>query len=296
MSGWPGDADAVIRRIRAELAAAGDQLGGLDAVRISADLRGDDLEQLTFDASGVALQLRPQPSATPPPGIASAHSDTTAATEIRSRRPGIARRVRLIAAPARVDGIPLTVDVELLDLPIDWLEYEEPSDPTRPETVVGIDVRDDEGVRGALSASIRSNDIGPLFERIARAALEADGVDIRSVRIDLRQDGADGIRIAARVGVRWKLLSASARMRARLRISPDAVVTVRDLGVSSRNPIVALALFAARTQVRAQIGRTLDLNDETSSSGVRLHDVRLTAGRDLKLSARVGKSVSSRRR
>ena len=286
MSAWPEDADAVIRRIRDELAASADVFDGLDDVRVAADLRGDDLEHLTIDASGAALRLRPQPSATATTGGVAESSPTS---EIRSRRSGIARRVRLIAAPVRIDEIPLTIDVELLDAPIEWLEYAEPTDSARPETALGAELRDDgEGMRGALSASIRSSDVGPLLERVTRAALAAEGLVIRSVRVDLDQDGADGIRLSARVRARWRLLSASARAKVRLRISPDAVVTVHELEVGSRNPIVALALRAARKAIRAQVGRTLDLNDSRSGSAVRLHGLRVTVGRDLNVEARLG--------
>lgn len=286
MSGWPEDADAVIRRIREELAAAGEHLDGLGAVRISADLRGDDLEQLTIDATGVELRLRPQPAAGSQTGMDAAAPTTG---EIRSRRAGTARQVRLIAAPVRVDGIPLAIDVELVDAPIDWLEYARPTDPRRSETVVGVEIRDDgAGMRGTLSASMRAADVGPLIERLAHAALAAEGVDVRSVRVVLHQDGADSIRIDARARARWKLLRASARAKARLRISPDAVVTVEYLEVGSRNPVVALALRAARKTVRAQIGRSIDLNSESPSSALRLHGLRVTVGRDVSVEARLG--------
>lgn len=286
MSTWPEDADAVIRRIRDELAASADVFDGLDDVRVAADLRGDDLEHLTIDASGAALRLRPQPSATAATGGVTESSPTS---EIRSRRSGIARRVRLIAAPVRIDEIPLTIDVELLDVPIDWLEYAEPTDSARPETALGAELRDSgEGMRGTLSASIRSSDVGPLLERVTRAALAAEGLVIRSVRVDLDQDGADGIRLSARVRARWRLLSASARAKVRLRISPDAVVTVHELDVGSRNPLVAFALRAARKTIRAQIGRTFDLNDGSSAAAVRLHQTRVTVGRDVSVSARLG--------
>lgn len=284
MSGWPEDADAVIRRIRAELASAGDQLDGLEAVRISAELRGDDLEQLTVDASGVDLRMRPAAAS-----ASSSALPAPASPDIRIRRPGVARRARLRAAPVLIDGVPLTFDAEVIDAPIDWIEYVSPVDPAHPETAFAIDSRDGgEGVRGSLSASMRVADVGPLIERLAGAALEAEGVAVRSVRVDVDQDGADGIRVFARARVRWKLLSASARAKARLRITPDAVVTVQDLTVGSRNPIVALALRAARTTVRAQIGRTIDLNGEVPLSALRLHSLRVTVARDVSVEARLG--------
>ena len=279
MTRWPEDADAVVRRIRDELDSSGLGLDGLDAVRISAALRGDDLEHLTIDASGTALHLRAQTAPTV--------SAPEVPADIRSRRPGFARRVRVLAAPVLIDGLPLTVDAEMLDVPIEWVEYAEPLVPARPETAFGVEYREGvAGMRGVFSAAMRAADLGPLVERLVRAALATEGVVVRAVRVDLHQDGTDGIRLSAGAHVRWKLLSASARARARLRISPDAVVTVRDLGVGSRNPLVALALLAARKAVREQVGKTYDLNEELT--GIRLHDVRLRIGDDVRIEARLG--------
>jgi len=77
---------------------------------------------------------------------------------------------------------------------------------------------------------------------------------------------------------------------ARIDIHPDGIVTVRDLRLSSGNPFVSIAVRAARRSLRAEIGRTYDLNDSVGAGAhsPRLHDVRVTVGDDITVAARLG--------
>lgn len=281
---WPGDADTVIRWLRESLRAGEAQpVRGLEAVRISAEMSGSDLELLVIDASGTRLTLiPPDAGATPLP------PPSAAEPAVVQRTAGTIRSARVMAAPMRLEKVPITLDIQLYDAPVEWLEYERPVDPDRPETIHSVELTSDgRGMRGALSASIRTGDVGPLLSALIRPALVTAGIRLRRLKVDVTQDGADGIRIEGRAGIRWRLFAASARGSARIGVSPDGVVTVRDLRASSFHPLVAVALRAARRSIRSQIGRTFDLNADLAADGPRLTGVRVVAGDELKVSARL---------
>ncbi|MDQ0729067.1 hypothetical protein, partial [Microbacterium sp. W4I20] len=267
---WPGDSDTVIRWIRAGLQPTDAELvRGLENVSISADVSGATLELLSIDASGVELTLHS------PNNPAIANAPPAAAPEIVQRRPGVLRSARLIADPIRIDSIAISVDAQIHDVPVEWLVYAEPTLPDQPETIHGIDLADDgAGMRGAFTASLRADDLSPLIASLARPLLHSNGIHLNRLKATVTQDGADGIRIDAGAGIRWRLLGASARGTARVHVSPNGVISLRDLKVGSRNPVVMLALRAVRQSVQEQIGKSFDLNEDLlPAGGPRLTDL-----------------------
>lgn len=225
---WPGDEATLVRWIRASLQPeeAG-MVRGLDDVRITADVSGANVERLLIDATGVEMRLLPDAHA------AAALPPSTTPPEVLQRRAGLMRSARIVAQPIRIDRTPLHLDLELHDVPVEWIVYDAPATPGRPETTRNID-----------------------------------------------------LPVLAGAGIRWRLLTASARGTARIGVSDDGVITVRDLAIGSRNPIVAIALRAARRSVQEQIGQTYDLNEGFSAEGPRLRDVRVAAGDEITVTAR----------
>ncbi|MFK3677713.1 hypothetical protein ACI2IP_08275 [Microbacterium sp. NPDC090218] len=285
---WPGDAAAVTRWVRASLVpdASEFEVRGLDDVRVSCEMDGDDLTHLTLDASGVGLRLR-----VPKHDPSSPVSVPAPAPPVVSRRRGIARTIRLIARPVRLERIPLVVDAQVHDAPIEWLEHAAPVVADRPESRFGIEIAGDgAGMRGSFLASLAASDLTPLLTAVLRPALAAGGVRLRRLRVSVAPDGPDGFRIDGAGSVRWRIVPASARATARIGVHPDGIVTVRDVTVRSGNPLVSVALRAARKSIRGEIGRTHDLNEVlgTEVSAVRLHDVRVTVDDDITIAARLG--------
>ena len=283
---WPGDADTVVRWVRESLRpddAA--MVRGLEDVRIAAKVSGTDLESLFIDASGVELSLAPTPTM-------SATASVPVAVEeppVAQRSTGVLRSVRVTAAPVRIEQIPVSIDVQIYDAPVQWLVYERPVITDRPESIHGLELAEDgTGMRGALTASLRAADLTPLLTAVVRPMLNTTGIRLRRLSVEVVQDGAEGIRIEGRAGIRWRMLGASATGVARVGVSPGGIVTLRDLRIGSRNPLVAIALRAARRSVREQVGRSFDLNGEfTSTGGPRLSDVRVVAAKGLTVSARL---------
>ncbi|QNA93807.1 MULTISPECIES: hypothetical protein [unclassified Microbacterium] len=287
---WPGDAATVTRWVRASLRPEEAELEvrGLADVRVSCEVAGDDLEHLTLDASDVELRVRAPKNGTASSAAATTPSETPAVVH---RRRGTARTLRVTARPVRIEGVPLTIDAQVHDTPVEWLVYAEPAVAGRPESRFGIEVVEEgAGMRGSLLASLGAADLTPLLTRVLRPAVQAGGMRLRRVRAHVAQDGADGIRVDVAAGVRWRVLPASARATVRVGLRPDGVITVRDIRVSSGNPVIALALRAARKPIRAEIGRSHDLNEilGLGSSAPRLHDVRVTIDDDITITARLG--------
>ncbi|WP_226530972.1 hypothetical protein [Microbacterium paraoxydans] len=289
-SPWPESADTVTRWVRASIRPDASELEvrGLEDVRVSCELDGDDLEHLTLDASAVDLRLRMPTHDTAPSAPVTVPADTP---EVRSRRAGTARTIRLIARPVRVERIPVVIDAQVYDAPIEWLVYATPVVAGRPESRFGIEVvGDGAGMRGSFLASLAATDLPRLLTAVLRPALKAGGVRLRRLTATVVPDGPDGVRIDGAAGVRWRIFPASARATARIDIDPSGIITVRDVRVTSGNLVVALALRAVRRTIRAQNGRTYDLNDELGfgETALRLHDVRLTVADQLTVAARLG--------
>jgi hypothetical protein len=289
---WPGDSATVVRWVRSALRRAAHDSGelelkGLDDIEVAADLSGYDLDHLTLDATGTKLTL----GWNSPPVRPEAASSGTSEPEIVAREPGVVKNFRFTARPMRIERSPLNVDVQAFDVPIIWLTAAEPAETGVPETAHAIAPGDDlDALRGTFHASIATKDLVPLIESVARPMLREGGVHLGRLRLDVAGDGTDGIRATAYAGVRWKLLMVSARAEARIEVTKDAVITVRDLALGSRNPLVKVALLFARTHVRAAIGQTIDVNEVIAEDGMdlRFHDVRVGTGEQISVEGRFG--------
>lgn len=292
---WPGDSATVVRWLRATLHAdladsRGATVKGLDDVKITADLEGNDLRHLAFDATRVRLEFDWRAS----PDLAARDEEAADRHEPHPihEEPGTLREIRVRAAPIRIERTDVNIDVQAFDLPILWQTFAEPTDPRHVESIHSLTIPDDVGpARGTFSASIKTKDLVPLVTSLLRPALAEIGVRLGRVKLDAASDGSDGIQVTAYAGGRWKLLVASARANARVQISRDAVITVHEFTLGSRNPLVAVALRFARKPIREIVGKPYDLNGligaEGGATSVRIHDLRVTTGSELAVSGRV---------
>jgi hypothetical protein len=140
-------------------------------------------------------------------------------------------------------------------------------------------------VHGSARVAIPVRDLEAAAERIGSQVAAANG--LRLTRLDLRLTpaGANGVAVVVEAQVKKSLLSATVEAGMTATVDDALGVTVRDVKVSSRNPVVAALLGAARSKVERYDGRRFDLVAELPA-GLRLTDVSVDVGNDVVLTAR----------
>ena len=295
---WPGDAATVERWLRAALhsgveqaaQAGGPQIGGLDGIRITAELTGDDLTHLLIDATGVDLTLQAPERARSLLDLDSSSQPQT--PEVVSRTAAMLRSARFAAQPATVQGYPVHLEATVAEVPFDWARYAAESRPGHPASIFGFAATDASAQpSGSFSARVRRDHVAPVIAAIAGPLLATAGVRLRSLTGTITADRHQVVTVRGAASIRWKLFGASVRARASVHISRDAVVTVRRLRLRSLNPLVAFALMMVRAELRRAEGQVIDLNAELAadvSTSIRLRDLLITADDELHLSGRFG--------
>lgn len=294
---WPGDTATVVHWVRtamrADVADSSElTVNGIDDIAVTADLATPDLKHLTLDATRARLQFDWHAPTDPALTDADIAASERNKPEPAHEQPGVLRELRVRAAPMRIEQTDINIDVQAFDVPILWQTFASPTDPNNPESIHALTPADDLGAaRGVFSASVKTQDLAPLLTSVLRPALAQNSVRLGRVKLDVTGSEHDGIRISAYAGARWKLLGASIRADALIEVTRDAVVTVRELKLGSRNPLVALALRFARKPIRETIGTPHDLSTalarDTGAESLRIHDLRVTTGKELAVSGRV---------
>jgi len=284
---WPGDADALVRWVRAgirSLAVDGQELRvrGLDRVGVQAAVDGVDVTHLSIDATGADVAFRVNVDDAAPNAVAAEIAPI-------AEEAGILHDFRLRAQPMRVEGHELRIDLQAHDVPIVWNTYPRPVHPPMPESVHMLEPRTGGGGRGSLDASMRTQDVGPLITALLRPALKEGGIRLSRVALDIARLGPDGIHVRAFLRARWKVLPASARADLVVKTTPDGVITIDDLSLGSSNPLVKTALLFARGYIASARGTRIDLNGMLADSGStgRIHDLAITTGERFGISARL---------
>lgn len=289
---WPGDAATVERWFRTELlAAVGDdrlRLSGLDGIRTTVELDGTDVARLLIDATGVALTVDV--------GAGTASAGTDAAQPIHpqiiTRTPGALRFARVIADPVTLQGHELHLDATVQDLLFDWVRYAEPTSPGRPSSAFGIEDAASEHPTGSghpagtFAVSMRTDKIDPLIASIAQPLLAESGIRLRRLKTDLAEGRRQTIKLHALASVRWKIFGATVRATFVVQIERDGVITVKQLRLRSSNPVIAIVLLMARSELRRVEGQKLDLNE--GCEALRLHDLRVSIAESVEISGRLG--------
>jgi len=111
------------------------------------------------------------------------------------------------------------------------------------------------------------------------------GLTLASLDVELESAGPRSVTLHGFARVRKGILSASVRATGTAEVDARMVLTVRDLELSSRNPVVAALLLAARGELAKAEGHQVDLVSDLPP-GVRLADVRVDVGETLAVTAR----------
>lgn len=263
------------------LAVAQDRLGpaarGLDRARASARLDGDDVAELALDLTGVVVP------------VSAAGLDTPSADvvpHVDHRTPGVLRRFRVDAHPVTVADVAVDVAVDVQDVPFAWIEGRDAAG----EPVLAIEPVEPTAsgpVRGDVRVAAPQEAVLAAVRRLATEALAAQGVTLTGLDVALTSHGPRAARVVADARIRKGILGASARLAATVSVDAAMVVSLADVEVSSRNPVVAALLVAVRGRLEAVERERVDLA-AVLPPGVRIVDVRVDVGRDLVLTARAG--------
>jgi hypothetical protein len=263
------DADPSDRLRAAFVASAGVEPASAQRVQVAATSSGTDVPTLAVDLTGVTVS----------PREARAAKSTEAFSVVRRER-GTIGSLRVDAHPVTVVGAGADVQIEATGIPFEWVEG-----AGGELGVVGVEPDEAHPVHGSARVAIPVRDLEAAAERIGSQVAAANG--LRLTRLDLRLTpaGANGVAVVVEAQVKKSLLSATVEAGMTATVDDALGVTVRDVKVSSRNPVVAALLGAARSKVERYDGRRFDLVAELPA-GLRLTDVSVDVGNDVVLTAR----------
>ncbi|AEG43922.1 hypothetical protein [Isoptericola variabilis] len=264
------DLAARLRRVLVE--AAGPAVQGLDRAPIVAQLDGADVASLEVDLTGVAFgtsQHKPDARRFASPPAA-------------RREEATARRVRVDAHPLTAVDLPVDVTAEAEGLRFAWVEGTDGSVGIQP-----IEPDDAHPVAGHARVAVDRRGLVGTLHGILAVALSSQGVQLTDLDVQIDSHGPRSASVRVDAKVRKSFLSASVEAVASAAVRDDMVLEVGDVRLSSGNPLVAAMLGMARARVEAVANRRIDLQ-AALPPGVRLVDVRLDAGEQLVLSARLG--------
>ncbi len=270
-------ADLLARLRPAVLDALGPQIANPDAVRLDAELDGPDVARLDVELTGVRALVASPGSTTDAP---SSREVTRDVDDVRSRQDAALRRLRVDAHPLTVEDVPVDVTAEVEGLRFRWVEG---SDGTL--AVEGVEPDDGAPLSGHVRVAAPREALLALVRRLVTTELQGIGLALVSLDVELVSDGPRRVSVRGSARVRKGVLSASVRARATAEVDSRMVLTVRDVELSSRNPVVAALLLVARGELAKVEGRSVDLVADLPA-GVRLADVRVETGETLAVAAR----------
>lgn len=144
---------------------------------------------------------------------------------------------------------------------------------------------------GRLTARISRADLETLVTSRLRDAAREKGVEIEHVKFDVTQLGPRSVRLAARAAVQTKALFKTIRgvvtFTGRADVDDRLVARLSELHIVGEGTMIALAVNLVRGKLTAMEGRELPLTT-VAVGGVRLRDVQLQVGDEMKVSAAFG--------
>jgi len=269
----PTTAVELLARLRpAVLDVLGPAVEGTDAVRLDAGLDGPDVTHLTVDVTGVRVHA----SGTSGPPAPTVHVEG-----VRSREDATLRRLRVDAHPLVVEGVPVDVTAEVEGVRFRWVEG---TDGTL--AVEAVEPDDDAPLSGHVRVAAPRDEVVDTVRRIVATELHAIGLALTALDVEVVARGPRSVSLRADARVRKGILSASVRATATAVVDERMVLTVRDVELSSRNPVVAALLVVARGELAKVEGRRVDLAADLPP-GIRVADVRVEVGETLAVAARL---------
>jgi len=267
----PSSDDELADRLRTALiAAAGVDADSAQHVRVVASSAGSDVATLHVDLTGVTVS----------PREARAARSSSAPFAVATRDRAAVRSLRVEAHPVTVVGAAADVQLDVADVPFEWVEG-----AGGELGLAAVEPDAAHPVSGSARVALPVSQIEAAAERVAAQLAAAQGLRLAKLDLRLSPAGANGVAVVVDAQVKKSLLSATVEATMTAEVDDALGVTLHDVAVSSRNPVVAALLVAARSRVERFDGRRFDLVAELPA-GIRLADVQVTVGDEVVLTAR----------
>ncbi|WP_028048561.1 hypothetical protein [Cellulomonas sp. URHD0024] len=253
----------IASRVRELLSTLGQPgVRGLDQVTVTAHLDGADVSSLLVDASGVVV------------GLDRADPVHLASVDVTHREPATVRTFELVAHAASVAEVPVDVAVAASDLRFAWA--------TTSDGHLFVEVQppsEDDPVVGTARVSARLEDLEGAARVVLAAELEARGLNLTALDIELENRGPRELLVRASATVQKSIMRAAVTLTADASIDDALVLSIRDPKLVGSNPIVDRLVEPFRPTIAAAVRRTIDLA-ALLPPGVSVSDVSVVADAD----------------
>lgn len=257
----------VAGQMRAVLARCEFTMDGADVSLATADLTGLKLSTMIDDGAAQAPDPR---------------QDLSSIPAVTGREDGVLHLLTIRAAPMLVDGIPLTADGELRDIRLQWLET--------ASGEVGLEFPSptpDRPIRGYLRLSAPKEEALRGLSAFISASIEREGLRVDRLDIDVRSSGPRQVSLAARAKVRKGLLAGKVRVLGSVEIDANLILRLRDLSITSANPVLAVMIGMVRGELERMESEPLDLKDALPP-GSRVTQFQVEVDRDISFAIALG--------
>lgn len=140
---------------------------------------------------------------------------------------------------------------------------------------------------GTMEISMAQTELETLIAELAQKQAGKQGVTIEAVQLKLRQESAHSLAVEVHLRGKKLFLSASIRVTGQLDLDDQLNLKVFGLNCEGDGGIATLACGILKPYLQKIDGREFPLNSLPLGK-IRLHDVRLTAGEKLSLTAEFG--------
>ncbi|WP_022910941.1 hypothetical protein [Aestuariimicrobium kwangyangense] len=270
----PQTSEALTAALRSAVAALLPRgVQGVDRATIQATLEGSTISNLTVDLTGVEV-----------PSVSDDLLDVRLPqVETRSSEPATISHATLSANPITVAGARVSLSGQVNDLPALWVETTqgqaglqvlEPKDPARP-------------VSGEGQASVAKAELQAAALRVGQQFAKQMGVTLDDLTLDLVQVSPQQIKFGADARVKKGFVGASAQVSGSATLDQAMNVTLSNIEVGSKNPIINALLGAMKGRVERYNGKTIRIN-ERLPRGVRLTHAEFQVTDQVVVKGRIG--------
>ena len=242
-------------------------------------LDGADITSGSIDLTGLALSAMIDDGDAPPPADVSDSPDSSAVT---AREGALLRRLTLRAAPVLIDGVPLSIDGEVRDVRLEWLET--------ASGKVGLHLTaftTRHPLRGYLRLSAPKEEALRGLSAFIAASIEREGVRVSRLDIDVRSSGPRQLSLAARAKVRKGVLAGKVRVLGSVEIDDSLILRFSELSITSANPVLATLIGLMRRDLKELESETVDLKDALPP-GSRVTQLEVAVGREMSFALALG--------